>query len=187
MHRVVLRQASSALISSLILAVGRIMAETAPLYLTAGLTSVNGVGLLLPGQTLTTRIYAQLTSNDLNSFEMITYECAFISMIIILVLILIGNFIVPNFKEIKNNIVDAWYLLINGIVYSCSDQQILDQYQLQIVKRTLFLSYEQAQALKLNPHQLRFYWQAKKLYKIKYVPHDILQQIVDMKYIPKTL
>jgi phosphate transport system permease protein len=75
------------------------MAETAPLFLTAGLSSISTIGLLNPGQTLTTRIYAQIFSNNLSGANDISYECAFVAFIIILAIIYIGYGIIPIYKD----------------------------------------------------------------------------------------
>lgn len=99
--KIVLPQSFNHLIIAGVLVTGRIMAETAPLYLTAGLTSASQISLMNPGQTLTTRIYAQLASNDILSSNVIEYECAFLSLGIILFLIYLGYVLIPNYR---------WYL-----------------------------------------------------------------------------
>lgn len=181
--KVVIKQAIRPLASSLILAIGRIMAETAPLYLTAGLTSVSGVGLMLPGQTLTTRIYAQLNSTDLNAFQAISYECAFIALMIILLLIWIGNFVIPNNKQIKEWIVNNYFSIINGFVFSSKNKKVLDLVKKQIIKKTLYLSYEQAKVHDINRRQFKFFFHNKKLYLIKYVKYENLLKINNGEFI----
>ncbi len=55
--RVILPHSIGGIISGVVLSMGRIMGETAPIFLTMGLTAVTiDIGLLLPGHTLTTNI-----------------------------------------------------------------------------------------------------------------------------------
>jgi phosphate transport system permease protein len=49
---------------NIITVIGRILSETAPLYLTAGLSSSSETALNRPGTTLTTHIYAQIFSTS---------------------------------------------------------------------------------------------------------------------------
>ncbi|OYD26681.1 phosphate transport system permease protein [Mycoplasma testudineum] len=101
--KLILPAAMQGLITSVILAMGRIMSETAPLFLTAGLTSSNRVNILLPGQTLTTRIFAQLF-NPSSSAQGIMYEASFIAIILILVLVLFSQLLIPYFSNPKNRL-----------------------------------------------------------------------------------
>ena len=82
--------------------IGRILSETAPLYLTAGLSSSSNIALNRPGTTLTTHIYAQLFSNSTNA-KWVQYEAALVAMILVFVLVIIGYVIIPSRKLLKDN------------------------------------------------------------------------------------
>lgn len=99
-RRIVLPAALTGLATSVILAIGRVLSETAPLYLTAGTTSSSQIALVNPGQTLTTRIYAQLTNTNINDGVNIMYESAFLTLLLILTLTIIGYYLIPNWKTI---------------------------------------------------------------------------------------
>lgn len=179
--KVVMRHAVGAMMSSIILAIGRIMAETAPLYLTAGLTSVSGIGLMLPGQTLTTRIYAQLSSNNLESATSIQYECAIIALIIVIFLIWVGNYIVPNWTKIKNNVIDKYWIIKNIFFYS--NPNILKKYQSQIINHTLYLSKSQAVENMINSKRLKLMYANKKWYLIKIIKQENLIKLKDEVFV----
>lgn len=114
-RRIVLPTALTGLATSVILAIGRVLSETAPLYLTAGTTSSAQVALVNPGQTLTTRIYAQLTNTNINDGVNIMYESAFLTLLLIFTLIVIGYYIIPNWKSIVQEIKYLFYLVKNKI------------------------------------------------------------------------
>ncbi|WP_022935551.1 phosphate ABC transporter permease PstA [Mesomycoplasma moatsii] len=99
--KLVLPMALISITTSIISTIGRIFSETAPLYLTAGLSSSKYSMLNRPGTTLTTQIYAQIFSPNSNAID-IQYQAAFMTIIFILCLILVGYVLIPNRKKIKN-------------------------------------------------------------------------------------
>jgi phosphate transport system permease protein len=105
--KIVLPKAYKGIIRSIILSIGRILAETGPVFLTAGLAASAKIDMLSGGQTLTTRIYslAMFTGLNLSDAAKIMYECAFISLFLVILL----N-ILPDSKSIyyffKNKIVN---------------------------------------------------------------------------------
>ena len=180
--KVVVPHSMQAIGSSVILAIGRIVAETAPLFLTAGLSSSSSIGLLIPGQTLTTRIYAQLSSTNLNDFETISYECALVALVLILFLIWLGNYLIPNYSKVKQRIINN--ILSIKFCFNLYDKNYhLSKYNCQIIKRTLYITYLQANYLKLNKNYHRFYFHNRKLYFIKYVSNNKLQMLTTSKFI----
>lgn len=98
--KLVLPMALVPIITSIVTVIGRILSETAPLYLTAGLSSSVVTSLDRPGTTLTTQIYAQLFSSSANSKD-IQYQAALLTVTFVLILIVVGYFIVPRWQEIK--------------------------------------------------------------------------------------
>ena len=112
-RKLVLPAAFTGLATSIVLAIGRILSETAPLYLTAGLTSSSQIALVNPGQTLTTRIYGQLTNTNIQDGVNIMYESAFLTIILVFVLIVVGYYLIPNWKFICNEINFLVYKLKN--------------------------------------------------------------------------
>ena len=100
-RKLVLPMALIPIVTSIISTIGRILSETAPLYLTAGLSSSKYSLLNRPGTTLTTQIYAQIFSSSSNAID-VQYQAAFMTMIFILLLILIGYIIIPKWSNIKH-------------------------------------------------------------------------------------
>ncbi len=100
-RKVVLPIAKQGIRTSIVLSIGRILAETAPLYLTSGLASSSSISLVGEGQTLTTRIYAQIYETNMLKANSIMYECAFITMIFVLIIILIVHIIIPWYYKYK--------------------------------------------------------------------------------------
>ncbi len=101
-RKVVLPIASQGIRTSIVLSIGRILAETAPLYLTSGLASSSSISLIYEGQTLTTRIYAQIYEANMTKANSIMYECAFITMTLVLMIILIVNVVIPWYYRYKS-------------------------------------------------------------------------------------
>ncbi|ACF07581.1 ABC transporter permease subunit [Metamycoplasma arthritidis] len=81
--------------------INKVIVEAAPLFLTAGLSSSSRFGLNLWGQTLTTRIYAQLFSNSAQA-QNIMYEVAFITFIFIILLTVFIRIVLPRIKKLVN-------------------------------------------------------------------------------------
>lgn len=111
--KLVLPQAFKDIMTAIVLTIGRIVAETAPLYLTAGLSSARVSTLLNPGQTLTTRIYAQLYENNAITAKSIMYESAFITLILVIALIIVAHILIPyydTFKKKFNNWLEKYKL-----------------------------------------------------------------------------
>lgn len=106
--KLVLPMAMISITTSIISTIGRIFSETAPLYLTAGLSSSKYSMLNRPGTTLTTQIYAQIFSASQNAID-IQYQAAFTTIIIVLMLILIGYILIPNRKRIRE-----WFINIKN-------------------------------------------------------------------------
>lgn len=100
-RKIVLPFALIGIITSIVLSIGRIFSESAPLYLTAGLSSSSFSVLDRPGQTLTTRIFNQLTNTDGNQANSVMYECAFVLIFLVLFLVIIAYLVIPNWKRIK--------------------------------------------------------------------------------------
>ena len=144
--KLVLPYAYKSIVSSIIITIGRILAETAPLYLTAGLSSASKVALMNPGQTLTTRIYAQLFNNNLNSSLNIMWESAFIVLLLIISLIIIGYIIIPAWPALKQKLI--FYYQVEKSIWKSSLN--LDDYKSQIYNNSIYLTYNQAKMLKLD-------------------------------------
>ena len=100
--KLIVPMAFASITGNIISIIGRILSETAPLYLTAGLSSSSDVALNRPGTTLTTHIYAQIFSTSKNA-KWIQYEAAFVAIMLVFTLVIIGYVIIPARKTIKNN------------------------------------------------------------------------------------
>ncbi len=172
-RKIVLPNASRGIITAIILSIGRILAETAPLYLTAGLSSSAHIALNNPGQTLTTRIYAQLTSPVLSDGTNIMYEAALVTIIFVFVIIIVGHAILPLYYEMKQEFKTRWLLYQNANKYKRQFDFTL--YENQIINDKLYLTFDQAKFLKLNPKKQKVlkyhshYGFTFKLIKIRYI------------------
>jgi len=100
-RKLVLPAALQHILTSVVLSIGRVLAETAPLYLTAGLGGGSKISYMSAGQTLTTRIYAQINSNNVAQARNIMYECTFITMILIILILIIVDIVIPKAFEHK--------------------------------------------------------------------------------------
>lgn len=98
-RKIVLPKTLQHIFSSVVISIGRVLAETAPLYLTAGLNSGSKISLLSAGQTLTTRIYAQVSAGDIVKANNIMYECAFLILILVLIILLVVDVLIPKHFE----------------------------------------------------------------------------------------
>lgn len=100
-RKIILPAAFQSITTAIVLAMGRILAETAPLYLTAGLSSSSSIALDSPGQTLTTRIYSQIYNANYNDGVNIMYECAFVTMLLVLFIIITVHVLIPKYYQYK--------------------------------------------------------------------------------------
>lgn len=101
-RKVVIPNAIGGIVTSMILSMGRIVGESAPVYLTLGSTvGFPDKGFLSSGQTLTTHILLiNKESNDPNKLGMM-YQTALITVILIFIL----NFLAKHFeKSLKTGI-----------------------------------------------------------------------------------
>ena len=109
-RKLVLPAALGAIITAIVSTVGRIFSETAPLYLTAGLSSARITALDQAGTTLTTHIYAQIFSPSSNAIQ-VQYQAAFLTLLMVLVLVLIGYLLIPNYRWLKTELLNRWAAL----------------------------------------------------------------------------
>lgn len=117
-RKLILPTATSGIVTALTLTVGKILSETAPLYLTAGLSSSSQIALDRPGTTLTTHIYAQIFSTGSSAERTnVQYQAALLVFILVFSLVFIGYVIVPNWKTIKKEIHEVvhntWARILN--------------------------------------------------------------------------
>lgn len=120
-RKLVLPMALISITTAIISTIGRIFSETAPLYLTAGLSSSNVSVLDRPGTTLTTHIYAQIFSQKANAVD-VQYQAAVLTLTIVFLLVFIGYILIPNRKLIKEH-VKKWWVKIK-IIFNTNDAKI---------------------------------------------------------------
>lgn len=90
--KILLPIAFNDLVFSILLTMGKILGETAPLYLTAGINSVPGSLFMYQGQTLTTRIYSQLYETNLKRSEKIIGETSFYCLLFISLIVVLAQY-----------------------------------------------------------------------------------------------
>lgn len=97
--KIVLPNALSGILTSMILTMGRIVGESAPVYLTLGSTlQFPNKGFLSSGQTLTTHIIFLNKDSPLPNKVNLMYETAFITIVLIYLL----NFLAKHFAKNAN-------------------------------------------------------------------------------------
>ncbi|AEW45719.1 Phosphate ABC transporter, permease protein PstA [Mycoplasma haemocanis str. Illinois] len=106
--KIILPIATVNLIFSILLSIGKIMGETAPLYLTSGMNSIYTTLLFYPGQTLTTRIYAQIYENNISKGENLMAEASFCCLVALMMIILMGRYIIPYLMKLFSYPLDIW-------------------------------------------------------------------------------
>lgn len=152
--KLVLPLALKSVISGIILAIGRILSETAPLYLTAGLTSANTIAILNPGQTLTTRIYAQLTSSSSMTAINVMYDAALSTILLLLFITILGYVLIPYYKvflkEIKNRI-EIWKLMKQNNLSLLKKQN-----KHKIYNNKLLINENDIEKYQLNPQDHKY-------------------------------
>ncbi|WP_235659529.1 ABC transporter permease subunit [Mycoplasmopsis caviae] len=89
-----------ALLNICILMLAKIFSETTLFILTSGLNNSKHISLLLFGQTLTTRMYAQLSLPSSYSIPTM-YYCAMMSFVTIFILLSLSEFLIPKLSKLK--------------------------------------------------------------------------------------
>lgn len=172
--KLVIPAAARGIVTSVLLSIGRILAETAPLYLTAGLSSSNSVAIMNPGQTLTTRIYAQLYATNATIGINIMYESALTTLILVLVLTLIGHLIIPYYKPTQSWLNYYWISLRNTLKLMPNFE--VKKFKKQIYGNRLYISQSQADFYGINEKDYQALIYNKKIIKIKYVTDQELYE-----------
>lgn len=88
------------LLNIIILMLAKIFSETTPFILTSGLSNSKHISLLLFGQTLTTRMNAQLSLPSAYSIPTM-YYCAMMSFVTIVILLSLSEFVIPKLSKLK--------------------------------------------------------------------------------------
>ena len=94
--RVIFPQAVGGIITGVVLSMGRIMGETAPIFLTLGLTAaITDIGFMLPGHTLTTNILDIFINNrdalSLQDQIALSYKIGSVALLATTLIILIAE------------------------------------------------------------------------------------------------
>ncbi|WP_051675901.1 phosphate ABC transporter permease [Ureaplasma canigenitalium] len=177
--KLVLPAAMKGIMSNTILAIGRIISETAPIYLTAGLSSAAETNLLYPGQTLTTRIYAQLTENNTALANDIMYESAIISLILVITIITILNYVIPLISWFKKIVLKKMSMKEHYQKQENSVKVNWLKFTKQILDNKLYLTYEQANLLAIDTNKYKITKIKNKFYKVKYIEEKQLEELLD--------
>ncbi|CAM9096281.1 phosphate ABC transporter permease PstA [Mycoplasma marinum] len=92
--KIVIPTALKGVITGIILSIGRVISETAPVYLVMGLSPAWHIKSNSGAQVLTTRIYVNATTpSDLIKGDSWAWEAAFVAMILIIFLYLLANIV----------------------------------------------------------------------------------------------
>lgn len=172
-RKLVLPQAKKGIITSVVLTIGRIVSETAPLYLTAGLSSSKHIAILNPGQTLTTRIYAQLYENNAIAAKNVMYEAAFVTLWLVVALIIIAHVLIPYFELIQADFKKKFVLLKNIIKNPYVKN--INLFKNQIYKQKIYISYQQAKLMNYDYNKIHAAFVGGKIYEIKYLEQTDLE------------
>lgn len=107
--KVVLPNALLGIITSMILTMGRIIGESAPVYLTLGSTlQFPNKGFLSSGQTLTTHIIFLNKDSPLPNKINLMYETAFVTIVLIYLLNFLAKHFAKNAENNKSGVKGKW-------------------------------------------------------------------------------
>ncbi len=166
--KVVLPAAVKGIVSSVILSIGRILSETAPLYLTAGLSSSSTIAIMNPGQTLTTRIYAQLYSSSGASSVSIMYDAALSTLLLVLCLTVIGHVLIPYYKTFKEEIKLYWNIMMQS-KSNILIKEFKKKNKHKIHNHQIEVSQQDQQDYSLTPDKNKYLLFGLKKIKLKYI------------------
>ena len=99
--KVILPQSLAGIFTGIILTSGRIIAETAPIYLTFGIILTSGqIGLLHPGHTITTQILIEFwTSTNFQLQREIAYKLGSAAIFLSILITLVIDIVIPFFRN----------------------------------------------------------------------------------------
>ena len=111
-RKIVIPASLNGIFTGVVLSIGRILSETAPVFLTMGIVSSNNFSPGLPGQTLTTRILYYIVYSPLPPSEAtgIAYEAAMLTFILVLFITLLITF----YKDIGNFVKIYYYYIFRN-------------------------------------------------------------------------